>query len=192
MAFLGFMRIDDESYTHLAAAEIAVAMIESWEDAKATPEKVQKQVKQIEKDIFSNGLTYLVVEEQGDEAYEKGAVAYVAFSTSWIKDYLYLQSTGVIPEARGQGVLKSILEELKSIVRRAGLKGIVADIQSENIAPIKANLKAGFEHVTPDTLEDIPKVSRTGMTPFSLVSKKSLESGKKAMMVWRNNERRSG
>ena len=73
-----------------------------------------------------------------------------------LRGYAYSLGTGVHEEYRGKNIGTQLRLYADEQARKAGFSGMVTDVDSSNIASLKAQLKAGFSKVA-----EIPDPKRT-------------------------------
>lgn len=94
--------------------------------------------------IDSDKAEVLVAEEKGKIIASGYAKILKAKAYNAHEYYSYLGFMYTIPEARGRGVNKLILEGLKEWSKQQGIYEVRLEVYQENEAAVRAYLKAGF------------------------------------------------
>jgi GNAT superfamily N-acetyltransferase len=98
-------------------------------------------------DLLNSPTTYLLVAEARDKVVGSGYAQLRASKQSLLHDtHSYLGFMYVVPEYRGRGVNKGILERLIHWSKKQGVSDCYLDVYSENKAAIRAYEKVGFEN----------------------------------------------
>jgi ribosomal protein S18 acetylase RimI-like enzyme len=96
-------------------------------------------------DLLNSEKTYLLVAETEGRVVASGYAQIRPSKQSLVHDsHSYLGFMYVVPEFRGRGVNKSILERLIQWSMNQGMSDCYLDVYSENEAAIRAYQKAGF------------------------------------------------
>jgi hypothetical protein len=111
------------------------------------------------------------------------AIIIAAFGT-WIEGYSYLISVAKIPYAP-KGSLPELLKLFDDLSAKKGLTKLVLEVNVASVSPhvIQGYYNYGFKLTDEETRKNLPHLVVGGRDLGSLVSRNSLATGKKLLMI---------